>query len=102
LPNAQEDLQYAVALSRFQMKISPAFAPQAYIALGDVFGKAGDIKVARNVWLNGLNAVSTREQAPLQQRLAIPQDQLTSMENQQLRGLGVYVNTDLSLFWMKG
>ncbi|GHO91074.1 hypothetical protein KSF_011220 [Reticulibacter mediterranei] len=102
LPNAQEDLQYAVALSRFQMKISPGFAPQAYIALGDVFGKAGDIKVARNVWLNGLNAVSTREQTPLQQRLAIPQDQLTSMENQQLRGLGVYVNTDLSLFWMKG
>lgn len=102
LPNAQEDLQYAVALSRSQAKIGSAFAPQAYVALGDVFAKAGDIKVARNVWLNGLNAVSTREQTPLKQRLVIPQDQLTPMENQQLRGLGVYVNTDLSLFWMKG
>ncbi len=102
LPNAQEDLQYAVALSRFQAKISSTFAPQAYVALGDVFGKVGDIKGARNVWLNGLNTVSTQEQTPLKQRLAIPQDQLTPMENQQLRGLGVYVNTDLSLFWMKG
>ena len=102
LPNAQEDLQYAVALSRFQTKIGSAFAPQAYVALGDVFGKVGDIKEARNVWLSGLNVVSTQEQTLLKQRLAIPQDQLTLMENQQLRGLGVYVNTDLSLFWMKG
>ena len=102
LPKAQQDLQYAVALSHFQAKIGAAFAPQAYVALGDVFAKAGNISVARNAWRNGLNAVTSQEQGLLQQRLAIPQDQLQSMEDNQLRGLGVYVDTDLSLFWRKG
>lgn len=102
LPKAQQDLQYAVALSHFQAAIGAAFAPQAYVALGDVFAKAGNISVARNAWRNGLNAVTSQEQGLLQQRLAIPQDQLQSMEDNQLRGLGVYVDTDLSLFWRKG
>jgi tetratricopeptide (TPR) repeat protein len=102
LPKAQQDLQYAVALTRFQKTIGPLFVPQAYVALGDVFAKANNIKEARNVWLNGLRAVTPSDQALLEQRLAIPQDQLNALENQQLRGLGVYVNTDLSLFWRKG
>ncbi len=102
LPKAQQDLQYTVALSRLQAQIGSAFVPQAYVALGDVFAKAGKISEARNVWLNGLNAVSSQQQGILQQRLAIPQDQLNAQENQQLRGLGVYVDTDLSLFWRKG
>lgn len=102
LPQAQKDLEYAVALTRFQAKLGVAFVPQAYVALGDVFAKAGDNKTARNVWLNGLQAAASQEQTLLQQRLAIPQDQLTAQENQQLRGLGVYVDTDLSLFWKKG
>jgi hypothetical protein len=102
LPQAQQDLQYALALSRFQQKIGPAFVPQAYIALGDAFGKAGDTTTAHQVWLNGRKVVEPQAQALLQQRLAIPQDQLVAQENQQLRGLGVYVDTDLSIFWRKG
>jgi len=100
LPKAQQDLQYVVALSKVQAKISPTFAPQGYIALGDVFAKSGAIKEARNVWLNGLNAV--QEQNLLQQRLAIPQDQIQAQEDKQLRGLGTYVDTDISMFWRKG
>lgn len=102
LPKSQQDLQYAVALSRLQAQISPIFAPQAYVALGDVFAKAGKLSEARNVWLNGLKVVPSQQQGLLQQRLAIPQDQLNAQENQQLRGLGVYVDTDLSIFWRKG
>lgn len=102
LPKSQQDLQYAVALSHFQATIGAAFAPQAYVALGDVFAKAGNTGTARNAWRNGLNAVPSQEQGLLQQRLAIPQDQLQAMEDNQLRGLGVYVDTDLSLFWRKG
>lgn len=100
LPKAQQDLQYSVALSKVQARIGPNFTPQAYVALGDVFAKSGDIKQARNVWLNGLNAV--QQQQLLQQRLAIPQDQVQAQEGQQLRGLGVYVDTDISMFWRKG
>jgi len=102
LPFAQQDLQYAVALASFQRSISTVFLPDAYIALGDVFAKNGDIKEARNVWLNGLEVTPTQDQALLHQRLAIPQDQLNAQENQQLRGLGVYVDTDLTIFWRKG
>jgi hypothetical protein len=100
LPKAQQDLQYAVALSKVQSKIGPDFVPQSYVALGDVFAKSGNTKEARNVWLNGLHA--TQNQTLLQQRLAIPQDQLQGQESQQLRGLGVYVDTDISIFWKKG
>jgi tetratricopeptide (TPR) repeat protein len=100
LPKAQQDLQYAVALSKVQSKIGSDFVPQNYVALGDVFAKSGNIKEARNVWLNGLHA--TQNQTLLQQRLAIPQDQLEGQESQQLRGLGVYVDTDISIFWKKG
>ena len=102
LPVAQQDLQYAVALSSFQKSINTAFLPDAYVALGDVFAKDGNSKDARNVWLNGLHMTPTQDQALLNQRLAIPQDQLNSQENQQLRGLGVYVDTDLAVFWKKG
>jgi hypothetical protein len=101
LPKAQQDLQYAVALTRIQKMIGPLFVPQAYVALGDVFAKANNTQTARNVWLNGLRATTSQNQTLLEQRLAIPQDQLNSQENQQLRGLGVYVD-DLSLFWRKG
>ncbi|GCE07697.1 hypothetical protein [Dictyobacter aurantiacus] len=100
LPKSQTDLQYAVALSQAQSKISPAFTAQGYVALGDVFGKSGNPKEARNVWLNGLNA--THDQTLLKQRLAIPQDQIRSQEDNQLRGLGVYVDTDITIFWRKG
>jgi tetratricopeptide (TPR) repeat protein len=99
LPQAQQDLQYAVALTRFQKSIGSVFLPDAYVALGDVFGKDGNIQAARNVWLNGLLATPTQDQALLHQRLAIPQDQVSGQENNQLRGLGVYVDTDLSVFW---
>jgi tetratricopeptide (TPR) repeat protein len=99
LPKAQVDLQYAVALSKAQAKLGSAFVPQVYVALGDVFAKSGKVNDARNVWMNGLNA--TQDQQLLQQRLAIPKDQLTGQEDQQLRGLGVYVDTDVSLFWRK-
>ncbi len=102
LPQAQQDLQYAVTLSRVQATIGAAFVPQAYVALGDAFAKAGQSRTARNVWLNGLKVTHSQEQGYLRQRLAIPQPQLQSMESSQLRGLGVYVDTDLSLFWRKG
>jgi tetratricopeptide (TPR) repeat protein len=102
LPLAQQDLQYAVALSKVQSKIGPAFVPQSYVALGDVFAKSGNSKEARNVWLNGVNATYVQNQILLKQRLAIPQDQLQTQEDQQLRGLGVYVDTDIAIFWRKG
>lgn len=102
LPQSQEDLQYTVALTRVQEQFGPTFAAQAYVALGDVFGKAGQAEQARNVWLNGLKVVPSQWQGPLQQRLAIPQDQVNAQEDQQLRGLGVYVDTDVTVFWKKG
>ncbi|HET8841824.1 MAG TPA: hypothetical protein VFN35_10170, partial [Ktedonobacteraceae bacterium] len=102
LPMAQQDLQYSVALSSFQKSISTAFMPEAYVALGDVFGKNGDSKSARNIWLNGLQATPSQNQTLLNQRLAIPQEKINDQENGPLRGLGVYVDTDLALFWRKG
>lgn len=99
LPQSQEDLQYAVALTKYQQSMSPTFTPQAYTALGDVFAKGGKIDEARNVWLNGLN-VST-DTSLLQSRLNIPRDLLVSEEESALRGLGVYVETDIAVFWQK-
>ncbi len=100
LPKAQEDLQFAVALAQYQNAISTAFTPQAYTALGDVFAKDGKIDEARNVWLNGLNVAA--QKSLLESRLSIPQEQLVSEEENHLRGLGVYVDTDIALFWQKG
>jgi tetratricopeptide (TPR) repeat protein len=100
LPLAQIDLQYAVALTRPLASISRAFIPQAYAALGDVFAKDGKVEQARNVWLNGEAVVPNS--SLLSSRLTIPQDQLVNAENGSLRGLGVYVDTDLATFWRIG
>ena len=100
LPTSQSDLQYTVALTRVQSKIGPALVPQAYAALGDVFAKDGKVDQARNAWLNGLNV--SADKTILRSRLAISQDQLTSEETESIRGLGVYVDTNLTLFWQKG
>jgi len=100
LPKAQVDLQYAVALTRHLGSISSAFIPLAYAALGDVFAKDGQIDAARNVWLNGKSVAPGA--SILDSRLGIPQDQLISEENGPLRGLGVYVDTDLTIFWKSG
>ncbi len=100
LPKAQIDLQYAVALTRHLGSIGNAFIPLAYAALGDVFAKDGQIDSARNVWLNGKSVVP--DASILDSRLAIPQDQLVSEENGPLRGLGVYVDTDMAIFWKSG
>lgn len=100
LPMAQVDLQYAVALTRPLASISQAFIPDAYVALGDVFAKDGKVDQARNVWLNGQAIVPNS--SLLNSRLSIPQNQLVNEENNQLRGLGVYVDTDLAVFWKPG
>jgi tetratricopeptide (TPR) repeat protein len=100
LPKAQADLQYAVALTRPLGSISSAFIPLAYAALGDVFAKDGQVDPARNIWLNGKSGVPSA--SILDSRLSIPHDQLVSEENGPLRGLGVYVDTDLSIFWKSG
>jgi hypothetical protein len=97
LPQAQIDLQYAVALTRPLSSISRTFIPQAYAALGDVFAKDGKGAQARNVWLNGL--VVDPNSSLLNSRLAIPLDQLTDKESGPLRGLGVPVDTNLTIFW---
>jgi tetratricopeptide (TPR) repeat protein len=99
LPQSQTDLQFAVALTRLQSTIGSAFTPQAYAALGDVFAKAGQTDKARNVWLNGETVAPGA--SILKDRLAIPQDQLTNEENGPLRGLGVYVETDVAIFWQR-
>ncbi len=100
LPQAQVDLQYVVALSVPLSAISQALTPSAYVALGDVFAKDGQIEQARNVWLNGKSVVA--DAAQLDQRLNIAPDQLVNQENGPLRGLGVSVDTDLTLFWKTG
>ncbi len=100
LPRAQVDLQYAVVLARRLGSIGSAFLPLAYAALGDVFAKDGQINAARNIWLNGKSVAPGP--SILDSRLAIPQDQLVNEENGPLRGLGVYVDTDLSIFWKSG
>jgi tetratricopeptide (TPR) repeat protein len=100
LPKAQVDLQYAVALTRHLGSSGNAFIPLAYAALGDVFAKDGQTDAARNVWLNGKSV--TPGASILDSRLGIPQDQLVSEENGPLRGLGVYVDTDLTIFWKSG
>ena len=102
LPRAQVDLQYAVALTKplGSLGLGHAFIPQAYTALGDVFAKDGQVDPARNIWLNGLQAVPN---APLlESRLAIPQNQLVGEESGPLRGLGIPVDTDVALFWQNG
>lgn len=100
LPRAETDLEYAVALTQVQGVIGNAFSIQAYVALGDVFAKGGQISQARNIWLNGklANANATN----LDQRLSIPNDQLVNAENNTLRGLGVYVDTNIAIFWQPG
>ncbi|HZO74542.1 MAG TPA: hypothetical protein VFB60_20225 [Ktedonobacteraceae bacterium] len=100
LPLAQVDLQYAVALSKLPSAMSSAFAPQAYMALGDVFAKDGQVEKARNVWLNGKAVVS--DSSMLDSRLAIATNQLVNEENGPLRGLGVFVDTSLAIFWKTG
>jgi tetratricopeptide (TPR) repeat protein len=100
LPQAQTDLLYTIALLRPFGSLSSGFPPQAYAALGDVFAKDGQTGKARNVWLNGKRVVSNP--SILNSRLAIPQNQLVNEENNQLRGLGVYVETDLAIFWQSG
>jgi hypothetical protein len=97
LPAAQVDLEYAVALTRPFPAIVQPFIPQAYVALGDVFGKDGQAQAARNVWLNGKEVISVS--SLLDARLNIPQDRLTDDENNTIRGLGVPVETDLTIFW---
>ncbi|HEY1349416.1 MAG TPA: hypothetical protein VGF67_07325 [Ktedonobacteraceae bacterium] len=97
LPASQTDLEYAVALTRSFPAILQTFIPQAYVALGDVFAKDGQVQVARNVWLNGKEVLSVS--SLLDARLAIPQDRLTDEENNTIRGLGVPVETDLTIFW---
>ena len=99
LPRAAQDLSYSVALTGTLNKTSNHFTDAAYTALGDAFAKDGQIDAARNVWLNGLQAVQSS--FLLQSRLTIPKDQLADEESASLRGLGVYVETDLSLFWTK-
>ncbi|HEX7736245.1 MAG TPA: hypothetical protein VF458_15440 [Ktedonobacteraceae bacterium] len=100
LPQAQTDLQYSVALTRPLSAITQGFTADAYIALGDVFAKDGKADQARNVWLNGLQLVPAS--TLLQARLNIAQDQLVNQENGPLRGLGVYVDTDIAIFWKTG
>jgi tetratricopeptide (TPR) repeat protein len=100
LPQAQEDLQYAIALLRPLGSVSGVFSEQAYTALGDVFAKDGKIDKARNIWQNG--EIVVPNSSLLNSRLNIPQDQLVNMENNQLRGLGVYVETDIAIFWQTG
>jgi hypothetical protein len=102
LPHAQVDLEYAVALTKplGSLGLGRAFVPQAYAALGDVFAKDGKIDAARNVWLNGLQAVPNG--SLLASRLAIPQTQLVNDESGPLRGLGIPVDTDLAIFWQNG
>jgi tetratricopeptide (TPR) repeat protein len=99
LPRAAQDLSYSVALTGTLNQISNHFTDNAYTALGDAFAKDGQIDAARNVWLNGLQIV--HGSSLLQSRLAIAKDQLVDEESASLRGLGVYVETDLSLFWTK-
>jgi tetratricopeptide (TPR) repeat protein len=97
LPASQTDLEYSVALTRSFPAILQTFIPQAYVALGDVFAKDGQVQTARNVWLNGKEVLSVS--SLLDARLAIPQDRLTDEENNTIRGLGVPVETDLTIFW---
>lgn len=100
LPKAQTDLQYAVVLTHPLSTISQAFTPLAYTALGDVFAKDGQVEKARNVWLNGKEIVSSP--SLLDARLNIAQSQLFDAENTTIRGLGVYVDTDVAIFWQTG
>ncbi|HLZ55510.1 MAG TPA: hypothetical protein VKR06_01070 [Ktedonosporobacter sp.] len=100
LPRAQDDLQYAIALLQPLGSISSTFPPLAYAALGDVFAKDGQVDAARNVWLSGKNALPNA--ALLDSRLNIALDQLVGEENGPLRGLGVYVDTKLAIFWQSG
>jgi tetratricopeptide (TPR) repeat protein len=99
LPQAQVDLQYAVALSQQLNAITNSFMPDAYTALGDVFAKDNKIDTARNVWLNGKQEIP--DSSLLNQRLNIPRDQLVNQEDNAIRGLGVYVDTNITLFWQK-
>jgi tetratricopeptide (TPR) repeat protein len=99
LPRAQQDLSYAVALTRPLSAISNSFTGDAYTALGDVFAKDNQLDAARNVWFNGLQVVP--DSSLLKSRLNIAKDKLADEESGSLRGLGVYVETDMSLFWTK-
>ena len=99
LPRAAQDLSYAVALTGTLNKINNSFTDDAYTALGDTFAKDGQTDMAHNVWLNGLQIA--HGSSLLQSRLDIPKDKLTDEESASLRGLGVYVETNLSLFWTK-
>ncbi|GCE15777.1 tetratricopeptide repeat protein [Tengunoibacter tsumagoiensis] len=97
LPQAQTDLQYSVSLLKTLNSIKHTFTPTAYAALGDVFAKSNKTADARNVWLNGKNV--DPQATILDQRLAIPQDKLVDQEDTTIRGLGVYVDTGIALFW---
>lgn len=97
LPASQKDLEHVVALAPFLEESSPTFIDDAYTALGDVFAKGENTTTAQNVWRNGLQVVPDSEL--LQNRLAIPLDKLVSEMDGPIRGLGVYVETDLTLFW---
>lgn len=99
LPKAQDDLSYAVALAHPLRSLSKGFAADAYTALGDVFAKDGQVDTAHNVWLNGLQYVPNS--GLLESRLAIPREKLADDESGSLRGLGVYVDTNIALFWAK-
>lgn len=97
LAGSQADLQYSVALLPLLKGISTEFGDDAYTALGDVFGKDGKPDEAQNVWRNGIQVIPNSEL--LKSRLNIPHDQIEDQETGPIRGLGVYVETDIALFW---
>jgi tetratricopeptide (TPR) repeat protein len=97
LPTAQTDLEYAVALTSLMETSSPAFIDDAYTALGDVFAKDKHVDEAINIWRNGL--LATPGSSLLQSRLDLSRDKIVDEMNGPIRGLGVYVDTGITLFW---
>ncbi len=97
LPTSQKDLEYAVALTDLMSTSSGSFIDDAYTALGDVFAKDNQVDSAINVWQNGLQKVPNS--SLLRSRLDIPRDKVTDEMNGPIRGLGVYVDTSITIFW---
>jgi tetratricopeptide (TPR) repeat protein len=96
LPRAVGDLSTCVAIERAMPDGPRRFYADAYVALGDALVKDGNVKQGWAVWEEGRERFP--ESAKLRDRLAL--DRSRAVEQvRRLRGLGVVVDTDLSIFW---
>ncbi len=82
-----------------EMKVDgvPAYFVLPYVGMGDAYVKGGRHAEARRVWKEAAALFPQDEKLPT--RLSVPDDAALTEFIDQVRGLGVVVDTDLAILW---